>query len=193
MKERLVRGELLVPIVRILKVKRRTGPLPDLGAWETDLLARRIAPTTWYALAVFDSLLQTAHRFALDGSEAAARRLGVAFAAGDLASEASQRRRAEAGELHGPGAELDAFAARWRELFNFGASAVEHIAADEHGKPAFRVRITGYPDMSACLGHAIAGYVGSLAESAGAAVEEVRLEERPWMHNSVLTLLVCTR
>jgi hypothetical protein len=140
MKERLVRGELLVPIVRILKVKRRTGPLPDLGAWETDL-----------------------------------------------------RRRAEAGELHGPGAELDAFAARWRELFNFGASAVEHIAADEHGKPAFRVRITGYPDMSACLGHAIAGYVGSLAESAGAAVEEVRLEERPWMHNSVLTLLVCTR
>jgi hypothetical protein len=190
MKERLVRGELLVPVVRMLKVQRRTEPVPDLGAWERDLLARRIAPTTWYALMVFDSLLQTVHRFVLDGSEAAARRLGVGFAAADLATEASQRRRREAG--HDAAAELTAFAARWRELFNFGACELEELP-HEPPQRVFRIRFTGYPDMSACLGHAVAGYVASLVEAAGSSVDELHVDERPWMHNNVLTLRVLCR
>jgi hypothetical protein len=189
MKERLVRGELLVPIVKMVKSQRKLGPIAELGPWETDLLARRVAPTTWYGLPVFDSLLQVAHRFVLDGSEASARKLGVSFATADLQSEAAQRRRQAHLPLESAESELNALAARWRELFNFGEVRIS-VGNPEHGLRVFRVQIERYPDMSACLGHAIAGYVGSLVTSAGAALHEVRVDERPWMHNSVLTLVI---
>jgi hypothetical protein len=45
----------------------------------------------------------------------------------------------------------------------------------------------GYPYMSACHGHAIIGWSLQLVEDAGAQDVVVRVEERPWMHNSLLT------
>jgi hypothetical protein len=189
MKERLVRGELLVPIVRMVKAQRKLGRVPELGPWENDVLARRIAPTTWYGLPVFDSLLQVAHRFVMDGSEASARKLGIAFATADLESGAAQRRGQSHLPLESAEGELNAMVDRWRQLFNFGEVRVS-VGSPEHGLRVFRVQIERFPDMSACLGHAIAGYVGSLVTSSGAAIHEVRVEERPWMHNSVLTLVV---
>ena len=40
--------------------------------------------------------------------------------------------------------------------------------------------------MSACHGHALMGFTQAIAERAGAKAPALQLEERPWMHNSVL-------
>src|SRR4051794_36004033 len=80
MKERLVRGTHLASVLRVLRTQRRTRPLPDLSDWEKDLLQRKVAPSTWYSLKVFDSLLQLVHRFVYDGSESAAQGMGRRFA-----------------------------------------------------------------------------------------------------------------
>jgi hypothetical protein len=181
MKERLVRGTNLASVLRVLKSQRRLRPLPELSDWEQDLLERRISASTWYALKVFDGLLQVVHRFVFDGSEAAAQQMGRNHAkeritdASDLLVVASD-----------PLETLARFPARWREQYNFAQVEVAPLPAHgrEHG---VRVRITAFPDMSACHGHSIMGYTLELAEQAGAVSVKLALEERPWMHNSLLS------
>jgi hypothetical protein len=181
MKERLVRGTNVGSVLRALRSHRRIRPLPELGDWEQDLLRKRVAPSTWYSLKVFDSLLQIVHRFVFDGSESAAQNMGRAHARTrldalpDLLLVTDQ-----------PLESLSRFAASWREQYNFGEVAVTPLALhdDEHGA---RIRITGYPDMSACHGHAIIGFTLELVERAGARVPALQIEERPWMHNNVLS------
>jgi hypothetical protein len=182
MKERLVKGTNLVQVVRLLRAHQRSHALPEMGAWEQDLLRKRVAPSTWYSLGVFDSLLQIAHRFVHDGSEAAAQGMGRRFAL-ELISA-----RQAAGKSLPPQSAVAAvcgLAQRWRDYFNFGELTIVPWPGpdSEHG---VRVQATGYPDMSACLGHVIAGWSMQYAESAGAKDVTLRLEERPWMHNSVL-------
>src|ERR1700712_1216849 len=80
MKERLVRGTNLASVLRVLRSQRRLRPLPELGDWEQDLMRRKVAPSTWYSLKVFDSLLQIVHRFVYDASEAAAQNMGRSYA-----------------------------------------------------------------------------------------------------------------
>ena len=58
------------------------------------------------------------------------------------------------------------------------------------GYAGARVRLTGYPDMSACQGHAIIGWSLEVVEQSGGTQATARIEERPWMHNSVLTYVV---
>jgi len=181
MKERLVRGTNLANVLRLLKSQRRVRPLPELSDWEQDLLERRISPSTWYALKVFDSLLQLVHRFVYDGSEAAAQQMGR--------SHAKTRVVDAGGLLVVPGDPLETlsrFPARWRDQYNFGHVDVSSLPArgHEHG---VRIRITAYPDMSACHGHTIMGYTMELALEAGAKQPKLELEERPWMHNSLLS------
>ncbi|MDB4972973.1 MAG: hypothetical protein JWN48_1314 [Myxococcaceae bacterium] len=180
MKERLVRGTNVASVLRVLRRQRRVRPLPELGDWEQDLLRRRVAPSTWYSLKVFDSLLQLVHRFVYDGSEAAAQTMGRSYARIRLADDVAL---VIAGD---PLATLGDVAGRWRDQYNFGEMVVTPLPAQgaEHG---VRVRISAYPDMSACHGHAIVGYTMELAERAGAAAPKSLIEERPWMHNSVLS------
>jgi hypothetical protein len=179
MKERLVRGTNLANVLRLLKSQRRVRPLPELGDWEQDLLERRISPSTWYSLKVFDSLLQLVHRFVYDGSEAAAQQMGRSHA---------QARVVDAGGLlvvaGDPLETLSRFPARWSDQYNFGKVEVSSLPArgHEHG---VRIRITAYPDMSACHGHTIMGYTLELAQQA--VQPKLALEERPWMHNSLLS------
>ena len=182
MKDRLVKGTSLVGVVRLLRSQLRTRKLPELGPWEQDLLRKRVAPSTWYALEVFDSLLQYAHRYVFDGSELAAQNMGRVFAKELFASRSGDGRR----EGEPPLERLANLGARWRKLFNFGEfSVTPWPAADSrHGA---KIQIAGYPDMSACHGHAIIGWSLQLVEDAGAKDVVVRVEERPWMHNSVLT------
>lgn len=180
MKERLVRGSNVGFVLRALRKLGRERPLPELSAWERDLMQRRISPTTWYSLKVFDSLLQLVHRFVFDGSEAAAQLMGRTFAEGKLDT------MPEVKALRDPLDSLARFAGRWREEFNFGEATVSPLPARE-GEHGVRVRISGYPDMSACHGHAIVGVTLQLAENAGAQTPRVVIEERPWMHNSVLS------
>jgi hypothetical protein len=182
MKERLVKGTNVVGVVRLLRAHQRAQPLPELGVWERDLLSKRVAPSTWYALGIFDSLLQIAHRFVFDGSEAAAQAMGREFA-----KESQKERAAREGTgATDPLGVLTEMAGRWRSLFNFGQLEVTPWPSpgSEHGA---RVQVTGYPDMSACHGHAIIGWSMQLVEGAGAKDVALRVEERPWMHNSVLT------
>lgn len=178
MKERLVRGSQIASVLRVLRAHRKSRPLPELGPWEQDLLRRQVAPSTWYALKVFDSLLQVVHRFVFDGSESAAQNMGRSFARARLAELPHMVERGD------PLTTLSGFAVRWREHFNFGDVLVTRIP--EHAGSFVRVRIAGYPDMSACHGHAIMGFTLELVEQAGASAPELRIEERPWMHNSVL-------
>lgn len=182
MKERLVKGTNVVGIVRLLRAHQREHPLPELGVWERDLLSKRVAPSTWYALGIFDSLLQIAHRFVFDGSEAAAQAMGRNFAR----ETQEQRAAPDALKTSQPIEVLTVMAGRWRSLFNFGQLEVTPwpTPTSEHG---VRVQVTGYPDMSACHGHAIIGWSMQLVEDAGAKEVALRVEERPWMHNSVLT------
>lgn len=189
MKERLVKGTNLVQVVRLLRVHQRSHALPEMGAWEQDLLRRRVSPSTWYSLGVFDSLLQIAHRFVHDGSEAAAQGMGRRFALALMAQ------REAAGKSLPPQVPVSAvctLAQRWRDYFNFGELTIVPWPGpdSEHG---VRVHVTGYPDMSACLGHVIAGWSMQYAESAGARDVTLRVEERPWMHNSVLTFTLSWR
>lgn len=181
MKERLVRGNNIAGVMRALRSHRRLRPLPKLDDWEADLLVRRISPSTWYSLKVFDSLLQIVHRFVYDGSEAAAQGMGRTHA------RARVLEGAETFVLQGdPLGTLSHMPERWREQFNFGELKVSSLPAEgaSHG---VRIRISAYPDMSACHGHSIMGYTLELAEQAGAKAPKVELEERPWMHNSVLS------
>ena len=184
MKERLVRGTNLTGVMRVLRSQRRSRPLPELGDWETDLMRRRIAPSTWYSLKVFDSLLQLVHRFVFDGSEAAAQRMGRTYANEGIGERGN--------DLIVPGdplATLGRLPGRWHEQYNFGQVNVQPLPghAGEHGEHGVRVRINAFPDMSACHGHVIMGFTAELAERAGAKQTQLLLEERPWMHNSVLS------
>jgi hypothetical protein len=187
MKERLVRGTNLASVVRVLRAHRRQHPLPELGEWERDLLGRHIAASTWFSIRVYDSLLQIVHRFVFDGSESAAQNMGRTFARMLIAKVGEQ--------YFAPGDVLETlarFSARWREQYNFGQVQVAPLPGREaaHG---VRVRISGYPDMSACHGHAIMGYTLELAEHAGAEQPQLFVEERPWMHNSLLSYTITWR
>jgi hypothetical protein len=182
MKERLVKGTIVLGVVRLLRSQQHTRPLPEMGDWERDLLRKRVSASTWYALNIFDSLLQIAHRFVFDGSEAAAQSMGRA------SGQAVERERAARGLPLPPDplSALEFMAQGWRSLFNFGELAVASWPGED-GRQGARVQITGYPDMSACHGHTIIGWSLQTIEEAGAQSVELRIEERPWMHNSLLT------
>jgi hypothetical protein len=181
MKDRLVKGTSLVGVVRLLRSELRNRELPELGTWEQDLLRKRVAPSTWYALGVFDSLLQYAHRYVYDGSETAAQNMGRVFARTLHEARSGDLQRDEEMPLE----RLMAMGARWRKLFNFGEFSVLPFPTPESALGA-RMQISGYPDMSACHGHAIIGWSIQLLEDAGARDVVFRIEERPWMHNSLL-------
>jgi hypothetical protein len=181
MKERLVKGTNLVEVVRLLRSHQHTRPLPEMGAWEQDLLRKRVAPSTWYSLNVFDSLLQMAHRFVFDGSESAAQNMGRRFASTGLSS--GKGMEVVSGE---PLATLQRFPDRWRLHFNFGSITVQPWRSGS-ARPGAQLQVTGYPDMSACHGQCIIGWTMQMAEAAGATNISCEVEERPWMHNSVLT------
>lgn len=182
MKERLVKGSIVLGVVRLLRSQQHTRPLPEMGDWEQDLLRKRVSASTWYALKIFDSLLQIAHRFVFDGSEAAAQSMGRASGQA-LARDRATRGQPPPGD---PMSALEFMAQGWRRLFNFGELTIASWPGEEGGHGA-RVQITGYPDMSACHGHTIIGWSVQTIEEAGAKNVELRIEERPWMHNSVLT------
>lgn len=184
MKERLVRGTNVASVVRVLRAHRRERPLPELGAWEQDLLRKRVAPSTWYSIQVFESLLQLVHRFVLDGSELAAQNMGRSHARERLASGSST-----ALVPADPLMSLGRFARGWREQYNFGEVTVTPLSAAD-GAQAARVRVAGYPDMSACHGHALIGFTLELLEHAGAKEPSSHIEERPWMHNNVLSFVL---
>src|SRR5689334_11041394 len=118
MKERLVKGTNLVQVVRLLRAHRRRHPLPEMGTWEQDLLRKRVSPSTWYSLGVYKSLLQIAHRFVYDGSEAAAQSMGRRFALDLMATRAQQA--GSPPSAASPVATVCALAARWHDYFNFG-------------------------------------------------------------------------
>lgn len=181
MKERLVRGTQLASVLRVLRAHGRDHPLPELGAWEQDLLRKRVATSTWYSLKVFDSLLQLVHRFVFDGSETAAQNMGRSHAR--IRIDEARELSLVAGD---PLATLSRLPGRWSDNFNFGEVTVSALPASVRGH-GVRVRISGYPDMSACHGHAIMGFTLELAAQAGARESTLQLEERPWMHNSVLS------
>jgi hypothetical protein len=184
MKERLVRGTSVASVVRVLRAAEHNGKIPELGQWEQDLLRKRVSRSTWYSLAVFESLLQVVHRYVYDGSEAAAQDMGRSFAR-TMIEEAPE-------QLLAPGDPPEALGrmhSRWREHFNFGEISVAMLDASEPRK-GMRVRLTGYPDMSACHGHSIIGWSMQIAEQSGAKGVQVRIDERPWMHNSVLTYCI---
>jgi hypothetical protein len=187
MKERLVRGTNLASVLRALRTQRRTRPLPELGDWEKDLLLRRVAPSTWYSLKVFDSLLQMVHRFVYDGSETAAQGMGRSFARTGIEESAALLVVTD-----DPLATLGQVPAQWRDQYNFGELHVLPLPA-QGGEHGVRVRINAYPDMSAVHGHAIMGYTAELAEQAGARATKLQLEERPWMHNSTLSYTLTWR
>ncbi len=180
MKERLVRGTNVRDVVKTLRVHQRGHTLPPLGQWEQDLLRKRVSNSTWYSLKVFDSLLQVVHRYVYDGSETAAQTMGRAFA----------KVMEESGELDltgvTPQEALKRMPSRWRSHFNFGEISVDSLPPED-GVNVVRIRLNGYPDMSASHGHSIVGWSMELAERAGAKDLERYIEERPWMHNSVLT------
>jgi hypothetical protein len=182
MKDRLVKGTSLVGVVRLLRSQQHSRQLPEMGAWERDLLRKRVSPSTWYALGIFDSLLQLAHRFVYDGSEAAAQNMGRAFAQHRYALHPGEEPQAEQAPLE----RLTNLGARWRNQYNFGELQITPwpTPESEHGA---RVQISGFPDMSACHGHTIIGWSERLIEDAGGKDIALRIEERPWMHNSVLT------
>lgn len=188
MKERLVKGTIVLGVVRLLRSQQHSRPLPEMDAWEKDLLRKRVSTSTWYALRVFDSLLQTAHRFVFDGSEAAAQNMGRA--SGQFFIQ-DREARGVAAPLD-PLSALELMATGWRTLFNFGELKVTPWPNpdSEHGA---RVHISGYPDMSACHGHTIIGWSLQTIEDVGAKDVEVRIEERPWMHNSVLAYTLSWR
>jgi hypothetical protein len=188
MKERLVRGSNLVGVVRLLRAHRHGHQLPELGAWEQDLMRKRVSPSTWYSLQVFESLLQIVHRYVFDGSEAAAQNMGRASARTMIANQ--PERVFTSGQ---PLESLQGMGSRWRELFNFGDISVTSLEGTEEapaGRKAARIRISGFPDMSACVGHNVMGWSLEVVESAGGTDANVRLEERPWMHNNVLTYVL---
>src|SRR4051794_41116803 len=115
MKERLVRGSSLIDVVRLLRAHKSDRALPELGSWEQDLLRKRVSASTWYSLSVFDSLLQTVHRYVFDGSEAAAQSMGRAAARKML--DENPERVLVPGE---PLASLGKLNERWHQFFNFG-------------------------------------------------------------------------
>ncbi len=189
MKERLVRGTNLIGIVRMLRSRRHGQTLPELGAWEQDLMRKRVSRSTWYSLQVFDSLLQTVHRYVLDGSEAAAQNMGRESARALLAEDTPGRIVI----AEKPLASLSNMSGRWRDQFNFGEITVTDLRDSgelPEDRSGARVRLAGFPDMSACMGHNILGFSLEIVETSGGSAPSIRLEERPWMHNNVLQFVI---
>ena len=60
----------MASVVRALRAAEHEGKIPELGPWEQDLMRKRVSRSTWYSLAVYDSLLHVVHRYVFDGSEA---------------------------------------------------------------------------------------------------------------------------
>jgi hypothetical protein len=104
------------------------------------------------------------------------------FAQQLLAARKAEGRQASDAPLE----RLTQLGTRWRKLYNFGEFQVTPWPTPESEQGA-RVQIIGYPDMSACHGHTIMGWSQQLVEDAGATDVALRIEERPWMHNSLLT------
>ncbi len=181
MKERLVSGTNVREVVQTLRAHERTQSLPPLGAWERDLLCTRVAPSTWYALKVFDSLLQVVHRYVFDGSEAAAQNMGRAFARSILAGT---QEVSVVPSL--PAETLIQLEQRWPHHFNFGTVTITKLPRKDT-RDGLRVCLNGYPDMSATHGHTIIGWSLELVGLAGACNLDLHIEERPWMHNNVLS------
>jgi len=181
MKERLVRGTNVRDVVQVLRAHERAHALPPLGAWERDLLRKRVAPSTWYALKVFDSLLQVVHRYVFDGSETAGQSMGRTFARTML--DQTKEITIVPGD---PAESLAQLPRRWPFHFNFGTVSLTKIPRAD-GREAVRVRLNGYPDMSATHGQTIVGWAMEIACRAGAQNLELHIEERPWMHNNVLS------
>ncbi len=181
MKERLVRGTNVREVVQLLRVHERSHTLPPMGEWERDLLRKRVAPSTWYALKVFDSLLQIAHRYVLDGSEAAGQAMGRTFARTMLDDT-----KEVVVVANDPTESVAQLQKRWSYHFNFGEVCVTKLPRDQ-GKDWMRVRLSGYPDMSATHGQTIVGCSLEIAGRAGANDPVLHIEERPWMHNNVLS------
>jgi hypothetical protein len=181
MKERLVRGTPLASVLRALRNQRRSRPLPELSSWEQDLIERKVAPSTWYAITVFDSLMQLVHRFVYDGSEAAAQNMGRVYAR-ELIAQMPETMVVVGDALE----TLARVPSRWRAQYNFADVQVSPLPARE-GEHGVRVRVASYPDMSACHGHALIGFTRELAEQAGATAIRMQIEERPWMHNPLLS------
>jgi hypothetical protein len=184
MKERLVRGTNVASVVRVLRAHARNRPLPELGAREQELLRKRVAPSTWYSLNLFDALLQLVHRYVYDGSELAAQNMGRSQARARL--EGSLRTAILAAD---PIESLRRFASAWRDQYNFGEVAVTPLASDD-GQRGARVVLSGYPDMSACHGLTIVGFALETVEQSGGTAAHAQIQERPWMHNNVLTFVL---
>jgi hypothetical protein len=178
----------MIGVVRILRAHKNSQRLPELGAWEQDLMRKRVSPSTWYSLLIFDSLLQIVHRYVFDGSEAAAQSMGREAARAMIAEQPER--------IVVPGKPIESLhnmSQRWRELFNFGEIAVTETTEPteaEAGQHGARVRLAGFPDMSACIGHNIMGWSLEVVENAGGKAPHLKLEERPWMHNNVLTFVI---
>lgn len=167
-------------------------------------MRKRVSPSTWYSLQVFESLLQVVHRYVFDGSEAAAQNMGRASARNMIAEHPER--------VLSPGKPFESLlnmGSRWREQFNFGEVNVTEVPVPEAdataaeakadgggsaqntgSRRAARILLTGFPDMSACVGHNIMGWSLEVVESAGGKSPSVRLEERPWMHNNVLAYIL---
>ena len=181
MKERLVRGTNVRDVVQVLRVHERSHTLPPMGEWERDLLRKRVANSTWYALKVFDSLLQIVHRYVFDGSETAGQSMGRTFARSML-----DQSKEIVVTPNDPAESVALIQQRWRYHFNFGEVVVTRLPRVE-GKDSVRVRLSGYPDMSATHGQTIVGWSLEVAGRAGATNMVLHIEERPWMHNNVLS------
>jgi len=179
-KERLVKGRQVLAVVGLLEGESRTAALPELSPLGADLLCKPLYPTTWYQLRAFDDLLQSVHRYVFDGSEATGQRMGRLLAQQDL-NDPRSGVRLERTPL-GAGAALQSY---WKAHFNFGQVEYEPHTAD--GAEGVRIRLTGFPDMSACHGLVLMGWCAEAMEVACGGKAHLRVEERPWMHHGVLS------
>ncbi|MEM1417862.1 MAG: hypothetical protein AAGH15_23395 [Myxococcota bacterium] len=181
--QRHVKGLNRRGVVAVLRVWARAQGAPP-GGWPPSLAGfmgpERVMATSWYPLPVFLDALDLWHRVVMDGSDAAAIRMGE-LGARQNANVHAAAIRPTAHES------LAAFPRAWRRNFDFGELVVDATA--EGAQVAFR----GYDDIGPVHGLLHVGWFKALVELSGAQGAKAEPLTRPWIDGEPLRIALTFR
>jgi len=177
--ERLAKGVNLVLVAKMLRKQKLVDTLPNLLQEDRDLLNGLVLPTSWYPFDSFARIYRAFHTELMGGDTESALRMGIGIAHSLL--EGPHVIYVHKGN---PKRTVGNMGRIWRAYFNFGDFTAEE------GELSARVRLTGYPDVTASHGMTIIGWMQGAIELSGGVNAAHKLEEAPWQGspNMVVTM-----
>jgi serine/threonine-protein kinase len=173
---RHVKGVNLIDLVKLLRIARRDGSLPELGPEDRALVDERILVSSWYPLETFWRALELAYEHVLKGSDADAILLGKRGAESVVGGVHS----AYVSNTKDIDGLLRRFERGWSLYFDFGSSH----ASFESG--VVRIVIRGYPDVPRVHGLTTLGWYSAALGLSGIQIKSEKIVGEPWARDEAL-------